>query len=90
MCKIIDIFYGYEEISEILFFGIQGLSTSDQLHILNQAVAAIDKLLPYNWDWEVAKYRMKAPVLYNKMEINETFRDIMWTVVNHIRKELLA
>lgn len=89
MRRKVSLFYGYEEIADILFNGFHTITTVEQFEILNDAVRMIDKLLPYNWSWDVAKYTVIAPSIDTKMEVNEHFRKIMWGVVHHIRKELL-
>ena len=90
MRKIINIFYGYEEIAEILFDGFHSFTTAEQFRILNKAVRTIDKLLPYTWEWKPMEQKMIVPYYYTKMEVNEQTRDIMWQVVHHVRKELIT
>ena len=88
MCKIIDVFYGYQEIAELLFSGVD-IQSYDEYRLVHKAVAAVDKLLPYNWMWKINDYKMLVPGDYTKMDVNEVVRGYIFQVINHYRKKVL-
>lgn len=87
--KILHTFYGYEEISDILFLGLENLDTREQLHLLNLTVMVMSRRLPPKWEWNPNLYTMKVPNVFNKMEVNEVLRQVMFDAADDMRRGYL-
>lgn len=90
MSKIINVFYGYEEIAELLFLNIEGLGGYKSKKLLVDVVNTIEKTLPYEWHWDIGHYKMSVSDLWGRMDANERLRESIMKVVKAYRKELIG
>ena len=89
MCKIVDIFYGQNEIAELLFPQNITVDIWKARCLLSDVVRAIDKTLPYNWEWDCSRQKMRVPQECRKIDVNERLRKSIMIVVEEYRKEML-